>query len=94
MNTDRKVVDAIMSQIWYYDDPMFNGIYIMYTNDDGDDVKCGILSPNPNFKYPEVYQGLCKRICDEHNRCLVSDKKMTKKIRDAMFKSHFEEGDE
>jgi len=33
--TDSKVVDAIMSQIWYYDDPIYNGIYIMYTNDDG-----------------------------------------------------------
>jgi hypothetical protein len=63
--------DYIMSQEWYCDDPDYGGVFINYHSATfGRVVKCGILSPNSNFKYPEVYQRLCERICEEHNENL------------------------
>ena len=71
MEFENLTADYMMSQEWYCDDPMYNGAHIKYYSAlFGRVVKCGILSPNPNFKYPEVFQKFCERICEEHNQNL------------------------
>ena len=63
--------DFIMSQMWRCDNPDYGGVFIDYPSAMlGRVTECGILSPNSNFKYPEVYQRLCERICEEHNENL------------------------
>ena len=63
--------DYIMSQEWHCDDPDYGGVYIKYhAAGFGRVMDCFIFSPNSNFKYPEVYQRFCERICEEHNQNL------------------------
>jgi hypothetical protein len=69
MTFDDLTADYIMTQKWYCGHKYRPGVYITYEDeDDGANVDCGILTPNPNFAYPDVYKELCRRICEEHNR--------------------------
>ena len=81
MRFDELMADTIMSHTWKCcGNPHMNGIYITYYCDDsGENVDCGILQPNPNFKYPDVYNELCKRICEEHNKHLQNNTEKERK---------------
>jgi hypothetical protein len=63
--------DFIMSQEWRCNNPNYDGIFIDYPSVMlGYVTECRILTPNHHFKYPEVSQELCERICEEHNQNL------------------------
>ena len=66
--------DFVMSQTWKcLDNPVMDGVYITYYDDLFEkETDCIILQPNSNFQYPDVYQEICKRICEEHNKHLQS----------------------
>jgi len=60
-----------MEQVYCANDNHQCGIYLKYYCDTLGKTACGILIPNTNFKYPEVYQRLCELICEEHNKRLT-----------------------
>ena len=74
MKFEDLTAEYIMSQKWYCaNEDNQCGVYIKYRCNTCDTLgtrTCGILRPNPNFKYPEVYQRLCELICEEHHKRL------------------------
>jgi|GEM_PF-6071841 len=73
MKFEDLTAEYIMSQKWYCANESHQcGIYIKYHCEIWGPVTCGILMPNMNFKYSEVYQRLCKLICEEHNKSLTA----------------------
>ena len=63
--------DYILSQEWRCNNPNYGGIFIDYPSAMvGRVTECLVLSPNHHFKYPEVYQEFCERICEKHNQNL------------------------
>ena len=73
MKFEDLTAEYIMSQKWYCAHENNQGaIYIKFHCDMLGKTHCGILVPNLNFKYPEVYQRLCELICEEHNKRLTA----------------------
>ena len=62
--------EYIMSQEWKSGNPYYSGVYIDLTDEDGEVSPCIILSPNDNFRYPDVYKVLSEMVCKEHNKQL------------------------